>query len=66
MKRFTRLALGFSKQLENLNAAVARHVGHYNFYRYHATIRSMHAMAVGVAGHIWTVEELLDAAHAID
>ena len=38
MKRFTRLALGFSKKLENLAAAVALHFAHYNFCRRHGTI----------------------------
>ena len=31
MKRFTRLALGFSKKLANLEAAVALHIAYYNF-----------------------------------
>lgn len=66
MKRFTRLALGFSKKLDNLTAAVALHVGHYNFCRYHSTIRSTPAMAAGVVGSVWSVEELLEEAGAIE
>jgi IS1 family transposase len=62
MRRFTRLALGFSKKLDNLAAAVALHVAHYNYCRYHRTIRSTPAMAAGIAGHVWTVEELLTEA----
>ena len=31
MKRFTRLSLGFSKKLENLEAAVAMFLAYYNF-----------------------------------
>ena len=31
MKRFTRLSLGFSKKLENLEAAVAAFLAYYNF-----------------------------------
>jgi hypothetical protein len=31
MKRFTRLALGFSKKFENLEAAVNLHMAYYNF-----------------------------------
>ena len=31
MKRFTRLSLGFSKKLENLEAAVAIFLAYYNF-----------------------------------
>src|SRR5207253_2744586 len=66
MKRFARLSLGFSKRLENLKAAVALHVAHYNFCRYHSTIRSTPAMAARVAGHPWSVEELLEEAGALE
>jgi IS1 family transposase len=59
MRRFTRLALGFSKKVENLAAAVALHVAHYNYCRYHRTIRSTPAMAAGIAGHPWTLDELM-------
>jgi len=31
MKRFTRLALGFSKKIENLEAAVNLFIAYYNF-----------------------------------
>jgi IS1 family transposase len=62
MRRFTRLALGFSKKVENLAAAVALHVAHYNYCRFHRTIRSTPAMAAGIAGHPWTVEELMEEA----
>ena len=60
IRRFTRLTLGFSKKLENLNAAVALHAAHYNFCRVHSTIRSTPAMAAGVTNDIWTLEELFD------
>jgi hypothetical protein len=59
MRRFTRLALGFSKRLDNFAAAVALHVAHYNYCRFHRTIRSTPAMAAGIAGHVWTMAELL-------
>jgi IS1 family transposase len=62
MRRFTRLTLGFSKKLENLAAAVALHVAHYNYCRFPRTIRSTPAMAAGIAGHVWTIAELLDNA----
>ena len=61
MKRFTRLSLGFSKKLENLAAAVAIHVAHYNFCRIHSTIRMTPAMAAGVTDHVWELDELLAA-----
>jgi len=61
MKRFTRLSLGFSKKLENLAAAVALHVAHYNFCRIHGTLRMTPAMAAGVTDHVWELDELLAA-----
>jgi IS1 family transposase len=61
MRRFTRLALGFSKKLENLGAAVALHVAHYNFCRVHGTLRMTPAMAAGVTDHVWELDELLAA-----
>jgi hypothetical protein len=51
LKRFTRLALGFSKKLENLAAAVAVYVAHYNSCRRHATLRMTPAIKVKITGH---------------
>ncbi len=62
IKRFTRLTLSFSKKLENLAAAVAIHAAHYNFCRKHSTIKTAPAVAAGVIGDIWTLEELYDRA----
>ena len=64
MKRFTRLSLGFSKKLENLAAAVALHVAHYNFVRIHSSIKVTPAMAAGVINDLWTIEDLYDAVMA--
>src|SRR5580658_6523527 len=61
MRRFTRLSLGFSKKLENLAAAVALHVAHYNFCRVHSSLRITPAMAAGVTDHVWELDELLAA-----
>jgi len=61
MRRFTRLSLGFSKKLENLAAAVALHVAHYNFCRVHSSLRMTPAMAAGIADHIWELDDLLVA-----
>ena len=61
MKRFTRLALGFSKKLENLAAATAIHVAVYNFCRIHSTIRCTPAMAAGVIDRLWGMGDLFDA-----
>jgi len=65
MRRFTRLALGFSKKLENLAAATALYIAHYNYCRYHSSIRATPAMAARIAGHIWTLEELLQTAEML-
>ena len=62
MRRFTRLSLGFSKKLENLAAAVALHVAHYNFCRVHGSLEGCTpAMAAGVTDHVWELDELLAA-----
>ena len=59
LRRFTRLALGFSKKLECLEAAIALYLAHYNFSRLHGTLRGTPAMRAGIAGHPWTMVELL-------
>ena len=59
IRRFTRLTNGFSKKLENLKAALALHVAHYNFARVHRTLRVTPAMAAGITDHIWNWDELL-------
>lgn len=59
MRRLTRLTNGFSKKLENLKAAVALHVYHYNFIRLHKTLKTTPAMAAGIANSIETWEGLL-------
>lgn len=61
MRRFTRLTNAFSKKLDNLKAAVALHFAHYNYVRVHQTLRITPAMAAGLTGHVWTLEELLFA-----
>jgi len=65
MKRFTRLALGFSKKWENLVACTSLYIAYYNFCWMHKTLRMPPAMKAGIAWHPWTLEELLDAAGAL-
>lgn len=48
LRRFTRLTNAFSKTLESLKAAVALHFWHYNFMRYHNSLRQTPAMAAGI------------------
>jgi IS1 family transposase len=65
MRRFTRLALGFSKKLRNLNAATALYVAHYNFSRWHGSLKMTPAMSAELTGHPWTMDELLSEAGAL-
>ena len=48
--------------ITNHQAAVALFVAHYNLCRIYETIRMTPAMAPGVAGHIWTIGELVETA----
>jgi len=50
---------GFSQKIENLAHAVALHFTHYNFCRIHKTLRVTPAMEAGVAGHVWSLEEVV-------
>jgi len=66
MKRFTRLSLGFSKKLENLEAACAVFLAYYNFcwrtrLPENGRYRLPAAMAAGVTGRLWSFAELFDA-----
>jgi len=62
MRRFTRLTNAFSKKWENHWASVALWYCWYNFGRVHKSLRMTPAMAAGIADHIWSVRELLEAA----
>jgi IS1 family transposase len=67
MKRFTRLSLGFSKKLENLEAACAMFLAYYNFvWRTRkpdgvGKSRLPAAMAAGVVDTLMSFEDLFDA-----
>jgi hypothetical protein len=58
-RRFTRLTNAFSKKLDNHVAAA-----HYNFCRVHETLRTTPAVSLGIADHVWSIGELVDAALA--
>ncbi len=60
LRRFTRLALGFSKKLENLMACVCLYIAYYNFCWMHGSLTGTPAMAAGLAGHPWSLAELLE------
>ena len=61
LRRLTRLTNGFSKRVENLEAALWVYLAHYNFVRIHGTLRMSPALAAGVTDHLWTTEELLNS-----
>jgi IS1 family transposase len=62
-RRFTRLTNGFSKKVENLEAAVALHFAAHNFVRVNRTIKTTPAVAAGIAAEPWKVVDLLELAY---
>ncbi len=61
MRRFTRLALGFSKKIDNLEAAVNLHAAYYNFCWRPGKMRVTPAMAAGVTRSWWRFGDLMGA-----
>ena len=59
MRRYTRLSNGFSRKLENHEAAVALNYFAYNFIKIHRTLRTTPAMAAGVTARLWEVSDLV-------
>jgi IS1 family transposase len=59
MRRFTRLAIGFSRKLSNLEAACNLHMAYFNFCWRPGEMRVTPAQAAGIADHCWTFDELL-------
>jgi len=66
MRRFTRLTNGFSKKIENHIAALALHYMHYNFVRIHQTLRVTPAMAAGITGRLWSIQDIVSLLDAND
>ena len=60
MRRLTRLTNGFSKRVDNLEAAVSLHFAYYNFCRRHLSIKTTPAVASGVEEKPWTIGELVE------
>ena len=56
MRRFTRLANGFSKKLENHLHMLSLYFVHYNFVRVHKSLRMTPAMAAGVTDTLHDME----------
>lgn len=60
IRRLTRKTNGYSKKLENLQAALALHFAYYNFARIHSTLNVTPAMEADVENRIWSIQELVD------
>jgi transposase-like protein/IS1 family transposase len=66
LKRLNRLTLCFSKKLRNLEAAFAMFAAYYNFCWQtrmpgkSGKLRSTAAMMAGLAGHVWSFDELFE------
>ena len=57
--RFTRLTLGYSKDLHMHKRAVALHFGLYNLVRKHKTLGTTPAVAAGVEEKRWSLEDVV-------
>jgi IS1 family transposase len=66
MRRFTRLALGFSKKFENHCHMVALYTVWYNFVKLHKTLKMTPAMAAGVSEKLWSVADIVDLIEAAE
>jgi IS1 family transposase len=60
MRRFTRLAIGFSKKFENHCHMVALYAVWYNFVKMHKTLKMTPAMSAGVSRKLWSVSDIVD------
>ena len=60
MRRYTRKTNGFSKSLEFMKHAVSLNFMAYNFAKIHGTLQITPAMAAGVSGRLWSLEELVE------
>ena len=58
-RRFTRLANGFSKNLNNHIHALALYFAFYNFCRVHKSLRVTSAMAAGITDRLWSFEDIV-------
>jgi hypothetical protein len=59
IRRLTRLTIAFSRERENLWAALCLRSAYNELCRIHNALRVTLAMESGIANHIWTIRELL-------
>jgi IS1 family transposase len=62
--RFSRLTLGYSKDLDMHKAATALYFGTYNFVRKHKTLGTTPAVAAGLEESRWTLEQVVEMTDA--
>jgi len=62
LRRFTRLCNGFSKSKKHLGAMVSIFIAWYNFCKVHQSLRGTPCMEMNITDHIWSIEEILEAA----
>lgn len=62
LRRYTRISNGFSKSKKHLEAMVSIFMAWYNLCRQHGSLRVSPCMEIGITDHIWTIEEILEAA----
>lgn len=55
-----RLTNGFSRKLENHEAAIALYFAHYNWVKRHGTLKTTPAVASGITDEPWSVADLID------
>ena len=61
VRRFNRLTCCFSKKLSNHKAAFALFAMHFNFCRFHRSLRMTPAMKAGVTSKPWSLQGLVTA-----
>ena len=61
VRRMTRLANAFSNKWTNRESALALFFAYDNFCRARSSGNTTPTMAAGLADHVWSIEELLDA-----
>lgn len=64
MRRFTRLANGFSKKIENHMHAISLHYMYYNFCRIHKSLKVTPAMEAGIADTLYGLDFIVGLVNA--
>lgn len=60
IRRLTRLTNGFSKKVENHEAATSLYFMYYNFCRIHKSLRVTPAMEAGITDRVWSIADIVN------